>query len=378
MVVSAARGRAFFPAFILLLAAAGPALSAPLPKATQEVLGKLNVDASLLADIDKELQVPQQWIEGAKKEGRLLVRSTTPPNQMKALFAPFEERYPYISINYGSTTGPERIKILVAYRARRILTDILSPIGLDDFLEWEKGNGLEDLRDIPGFRHAGDIGQGPGGLVVGIYTLYRCVGYNTKLVAKADLPKKWEDLLDNPRWRNGKLALGNRTIWLAPLWKAKGEKWARDYVNKLFHEVRPQRRKEGLNSLVELLSAGEFDAVMPANNGDTYERAMRGAPVGFVCPDPAPLGIGYAGILKGAPHVNSARIFLNWLLSKEGQIVQYATRKFSPIRKDLMRPELVPFSDAVFGRQVTFDDFDFSRQAARRIDEVWNAMWVAK
>jgi ABC-type Fe3+ transport system substrate-binding protein len=31
--------------------------------------------------------------------------------------------------------------------------------------------------------------------------------YNTKLVRKEELPKKWEDLLTDPRWKGKNLAL---------------------------------------------------------------------------------------------------------------------------------------------------------------------------
>ena len=41
--------------------------SAPLPQSTQKILKKLKLDPALLAGIDKELKVPNEWIEKAKK-----------------------------------------------------------------------------------------------------------------------------------------------------------------------------------------------------------------------------------------------------------------------------------------------------------------------
>jgi iron(III) transport system substrate-binding protein len=362
----------------ILLAGANPGLSATLSKTTLEATKKLNINPAIFVDAEKELQVPEKWVTEAKRERQLKIMSTEAPDQMRILFSAFEERYPYISIQYSRTTSPERVKVLVSYRAGRISTDILTPIGLDDMLAWEGVGGLDDLRDLPNSRLVGDLAHGPGGIVVGVYTLYRCMGYNTRLVQKSDLPKRWEDLLTNPRWRDGKLALGNRTIWIAPLWKAKGEEWAKNYLQKLFTEIKPQRRKEGLNSLAELLAAGEFDALLPTNNGAMHMLAERGAPVSFICPDPAPMGVGYAGILKGASHPYAARLFLNWLLSKEGQVLQYAARNFAPVRMDLRLPELIPFSEGILGRDIAFDDFKFARAAADKIDEVWNSRWIVK
>ncbi len=61
-------------AFFLVLQPTG--YSASLPKATQEMLKKLKLEPSILADVDKNLKVPQEWIEKAKKEGKLKVRGS--------------------------------------------------------------------------------------------------------------------------------------------------------------------------------------------------------------------------------------------------------------------------------------------------------------
>lgn len=352
--------------------------SAPLPQSSQKILKKLKLDPALLAGIDKELKVPNEWIEKAKKEGKLRIMSTSQPKAMKILLAPFHERYPFIATEYSRSVRSQRVKVLVSYKSGRMLTDILTPIGLSTFYQWEEIKGLEDLRTIPGFKNIVEAAKGPNGLLAGIYTLYRCMAYNTRLVKQNELPEKWEDLLTNPRWRGGNLALGNREIWYSPLWKAKGEKWAKDFLTRLFTEVKPQLRKEGLNALVELVAAGEFHAVIPANNGRVYQLRLAGAPVGFTCPEPAPVGIGYAGILKGSPNINSAKIFMNWLLSKEGQIAQLHARDWSPIHKDLNLPQLIRLGENVFGKKFTSTDFDFGRAVIPEIVEFWNNTWLRR
>ena len=47
--------------------------AAELPKNTQKMLKALNMDASILSGLDKELAVPKAWVEGAKKEGTVNV-----------------------------------------------------------------------------------------------------------------------------------------------------------------------------------------------------------------------------------------------------------------------------------------------------------------
>ncbi len=74
----------WLPALFIILPKTS--FSAPLPKATQELLKKINLNPSLLADIDKELQVPKEWIGQAKKNGKLRKRSTPArPGKLKAL-----------------------------------------------------------------------------------------------------------------------------------------------------------------------------------------------------------------------------------------------------------------------------------------------------
>jgi len=42
-------------------------LASSLPESTQKILKKLKVDSSILDGLDKELKVPQGWIDKAKK-----------------------------------------------------------------------------------------------------------------------------------------------------------------------------------------------------------------------------------------------------------------------------------------------------------------------
>lgn len=41
--------------------------------------------------------------------------------------------------------------------------------------------------------------KGSDGSWVSRYKIYWCMGYNTKLVRSEDLPKRWEDLVTNPK-----------------------------------------------------------------------------------------------------------------------------------------------------------------------------------
>jgi iron(III) transport system substrate-binding protein len=353
------------------------ASAAPLPKSTEEMLKKLKLDASILSGIDKELEVPKAWLDGARKEGNLRIYHTVDPPQAEVMFRPFKERFPFIAIEYSRASHEDRaVRTLVAFKNKRIVTDVLTGLGGSFFLYKEAG-ALEDMRNIPNLKNNPEGTRDHDGLWVGMHLRYWCMAYNTKALKREDLPRKWDDLLTNPKFRGGNLALGNRPqLWALALWKANGEKWARDFLTKLFTEVKPQLRREGMNANLELLAAGEFNATIPAAEYRTYQKTLDGAPVSYHCPEPVPAAVSEMGILKGAPNINAARVFVNWFLSMEGQIAQYVSDYAPPVHKNLQRKELVPFADQIVGKKDVFRDPVIELEIQPKLLAVWDDLWL--
>jgi ABC-type Fe3+ transport system substrate-binding protein len=191
------------------------------------------------------------------------------------------------------------------------------------------------------------------------------------------MPKKWDDLLTNPKFRAGNLALGNRPqLWALTLWKANGEKWATDFLTKLFAEVKPQLRREGMNAMLELLAAGEFNATIPSAEYRTYQKVLDGAPVSYHCPEPVPVAVSEMGILKGAPNTNAARVFVNWFLSKEGQISQYLSDFAPPVHMGLQRREFVPFAEEILEKKHVFRDPAIELEVQPKLLKLWDNLWL--
>ncbi len=363
---------------ILLFVPSNALFSAPLPKSTQKALKKLKLDPSILGDIDKELKVPKDWIKGAKKEGKLSIRSSPwTPQEQRDLFAPFKERYPFIKIEFaGANQQGRTIRTLMAYKRGKVLSDVLGAVaGFTS--EYKKVDALADLRSIPNWKNIPKGAKAQDGSWVGWNIRHWCMSYNTRLVNQEDLPKRWEDLLNNPVWRGGNLALGNRPqLWALMLWKAKGEEWTKDFLTRLFTEVKPQLRKEGMNALVQLAAAGEFHAAVPSNKARTYRRVLDGAPMGFTCPEPAPVSAEDIMILKRSQNINAARLFINWILSKEGQLAASYARQTTPIREDLQLREIIPFADNVLGKEVSFRSPELEREVMPTLSKFWEDLWL--
>jgi iron(III) transport system substrate-binding protein len=363
---------------LLLLIGHGFGESAPFPKSTEEMLKKLKLDPKILSDIDQELDVPQAWVEGAKREGKLRVFSTLDPPQAEVLFRPFKERYPFIkNLEYSRASHEDRaVRTLVAYRNKRIVTDILTGLG-GSFFMYKDLNALEDMRSLPNWKNNPKDTSDPEGLWVGMHMRYWCMAYNTRALKKEDMPKKWDDLLTNPKFRGGNVGLGNRPqLWALGLWKANGEKWITDFLTRLFSEVKPQLRREGMNAMLELLAAGEFNATIPSAEYRTFQKVLDGAPVSYHCPEPVPVAVSEMGILKGAPNINGARIFVNWFLSKEGQISQYLSDYAPPVHKGLQRKEFVPFAEEILTKKGVFRDPQIELDIQPKLLTMWDELWL--
>lgn len=356
-----------------MIFSAMPARTADLPAATEKTLRDLKISPATMQGLDKELDVPKQWIEAAKREGAVKVSGSWTAAQFTDLNAAFRERYPEIKLDYSvGTFNARAIRPLIAFKEGRYIVDIMTGFGGSVHL-YQEANALEDLRSLPGFKNPIDgTGDPEGGTWVAMRLRYWCVSYNTDKVNKSNLPKTWDDLLTNPVWRNGNVGVGDRPqLWLLMLWKAKGDAWTTDFIDKFFNVLKPQLRKEGMNALVALNGLGEFNLALPAADFATKLAVDKKAPVGWHCPEPTPLAVSQMGVLKGNPHINAARVWTNWFLSKEGQIAQYAADQSPPVHRDLQTADFNAFPDEIKNKKTapaTEEDID-------ALYDVWNKHW---
>jgi len=365
-------------ALALTLTSVPGAGAAELPKDTQAALAKLKLDPSILNGLDAELAVPKAWIDGAAKEDGVIILGTWRDNEFHGMQRTFEERYPTVKLKYHRTSTRARgIKVVIALSEGRVIADVSTSIA-DVYGQFKKMKALADLRELPNFKNLQKDYVGADGTWATFKVSYRCMSYNTKLVKAADLPKTWDDLLTNPRWRNGNLALSNHsTAWLLALWAKKGEKWGQDFTNRLFEVVQPQQRKEGMSASTALTVAGEFHANIPGPERRAKTYFDKGAPVDYHCPSPATVTLSQIVMFEKSENKNGARIFINWLLSREGQILQYVASNSVPSHKALQLRQFIPFADTIMGKpQVVRDDELLGGPLHKALMKNWNSHWT--
>ncbi|HEV8474767.1 MAG TPA: extracellular solute-binding protein [Methylomirabilota bacterium] len=141
------------------------------------------------------------------------------------------------------------------------------------------------------------------------------INYNSSLVADKDAPKKWTDLLD-PKWK-GKISIGHPGFsgyvgtWVVQMKKLYG--W--DYFKKL--ELNKPRIGRSINDTVTMLNAKE-SWVGAGPSATTLISKDKGNPVAVAYPeDGAILMVSPSSILRNAPAPNTAKLFMEYLLSKD-------------------------------------------------------------
>ncbi|MFM2130016.1 MAG: hypothetical protein RL477_1562 [Pseudomonadota bacterium] len=329
-----------------------------LPAETLAILKSLKLGPDVLAGMDEEAKVPAEWLARARAEGTVNIIGSWDLPQFQKLAAPFRARYPDVKVSYVRGGLQDRgVKQVIAYKQGRYISDVLISLG-GEWVNFREIDALEDLRQLPNYRRLEDDMRESSGAWVGQKIAYRCMVYNTSRVKKAELPRTWDDLVANPRWRDGKLGVPNRpNLWLSMLWLKNGPDWTRDFMSKLFTEVKPQLRKEGANAMIGLTIAGEFDAAVAAAEYRISQYQSRGAPVAFHCPSPVPMAISLLVVLKNNPHRYGSLVFTNWFLSKEGQLAQFAADEAISVRKEFYgRKEFMPYPEEIAGKPIAIRD----------------------
>ena len=364
-------------AALFACALAAAASAAELPKATQGMLRQLKIDPGIMRGIDEELTVPLDWLDGAKREGTVKILGSWDTQQFATMVAPFKERYPFLRLDYARGDFDARaLNPVIALEQGRYIADVITGFGGSDS-HYRAADALEDLRILPGFKNPIPDTSDPDGRWVAARVRYWCMSYNTNLVRQEDLPRKWDDILTNPAWHNRNIGVGSRPqLWLLMLEREYGEQWVRDYMERLFSVVKPQVRKEGVNALLSLTVAGEFHASLPAADYRTKQYEDKGAPIRWYCPEPVPRAASQMGILKGNPHPNAAHLWVNWFLSKEGQIAQFKGDLASPAHRDLQISAFLPYPDQINGHKIAGRLPD-STEVLEKLNADWTRYWLS-
>jgi len=144
------------------------------------------------------------------------------------------------------------------------------------------------------------------------------IGYNTNLVKPDEVPNSYEDLV-HPRWAGRVGIEGSDVDWFGAIVKSMGEEKGLAFFRKLA-ESKPQIRT-GHTLMAELVASGEIPLAATLYNHNVERLIVKGAPVKWKAIKPTFGRPNAIGVAKRAPHPHAAMLFVDFMLSKEGQTI---------------------------------------------------------
>ncbi|MBI4522426.1 MAG: extracellular solute-binding protein [Deltaproteobacteria bacterium] len=245
----------------------------------------------------------------------------------------FTKKYPFLQARKFRIQSQ---KLLVRFeaesRAGKHIADIVRTT--DWYIDIFKKKGLLLKYESEARKFFADELKDRDGYYTALYLFLHAAAYNTRLVSKSDLPRSYDDLLD-PKWK-GKLGLEDGAyVWFVNLLKIKGEKRGIDYMKKLGRQNVSLR--SGTTLLAILVAAGEIPMAVDLYSYQVERAKKNGAPIDWVAFEPGIVHTVLAGINRNAPHPNAARLFIDYLLSEEGQRI-YLAESLQPARTGIYAP----------------------------------------
>ena len=285
-------------------------------------------------------------IEAAKKEGKISFYTAMDLQFAEKLGRAFEAKYPGIAVRV-ERSGAERVfsRIAQEYSSSIHNVDVVNTADQAHCIVWKRNGWLAPYLPEEVAKYYDKRYYDPEGLNVTTRILVSPIAYNTSLVKKEDAPKSFKDLLD-PKWK-GKLVKAHPaysgTIMNATFEIARDLGW--DYLEKLSKQRVLQ--VQSATDTPKRVSVGER-AVMVDGAGYLVIRYKEaGQPIDIIYPEEGtPLAGGPSAVFKAAPNPNAARLFQNWMHSREGQqLIVDQARQYSPHPQTVEKPGVRKLAD---------------------------------
>jgi iron(III) transport system substrate-binding protein len=258
---------------------------------------------------------PDALVKAARAEGGFTVYSSSNEGLSRALLAAFEKEYGIKGTFLRLAQTPLVQRFATEFDAKRNQADVFSvssPVPYDMYPQWFAPLSKETVPNLASWP-ARWVGKNSFTWTTDIIVLH----YNSDQVPEAAAVKKWADVID-PKWK-GKILLTDPRVadnymgWLDGLEKQFGM----DFLRKL--SAQDIKLTASGASGVQMVAAGAYLMNFPTFPDFATQLIEKKAPLATQnVGDPMFVSVRVMGIVSSAPHPNSARLYLNWLLSQNG------------------------------------------------------------
>ena len=276
-------------------------------------------------------------VRAAEKEGQLTAYIAGYDALVSA--GVFQKAYPKIKVlsvtGSGSQLAP---RIAAERRAEKYLADVYGGGGNSLFQVLYQGKMLDPVRPALVHPEVADESKWWEGkhkyvdregqyifVYEGNVSAGATPGFNTKQVNPNEFKSYWDFLA--PKWKGKIVSVDIRRVRGAGLmWQYMyyNPELGQKYIRRLFGEMEVTMVGD-LRQAVDWLATGKFAICLPCR--DVLDAKRQGLPVDDFEPYHFKEGVsissafGQVALMNRAPHPNAAKVFVNWLLSREGQIL---------------------------------------------------------
>ncbi|HLB29825.1 MAG TPA: ABC transporter substrate-binding protein [Dehalococcoidia bacterium] len=311
----------------------------------------------------------QEWdrvVEAAKKEGKVTLAAPLGDAVRKALTEPFEKRYG-ITVEYQGFSGPEFPAKLRSERAAgQYLWDFYiggSTTAISTLkMDMKSLDAIEPNLILPEVTDPKSWRGGKLGFLDKDKMVYGMTNYTTgtwwinPTLVKLEEFKSWKDLLD-PKWK-GKILMSDPKVPGAGqsrlLFFYLHPQLGPDFIRALAPQLVLSRDYQ---QMTDWIATGRYPIHISEHGTIEPEMVKKGAPLASL--DPRQLkeggylasGVGNLALINRPAHPNAAKVYLNWLLSKEGQ-TEFSRGTALPSRRldvptDHLDPARLPIEGAI-------------------------------
>ena len=311
--------------------------------------------------------------EGARKEGRMMLYTSLIVDQAaRPLVDNFRAKYPYVDLEFIRSDTQQIVQ--------RVFAEARAGAGQADVVVASSSAALKQAGLLEAFvsPSTADFPADyvpPDNLWAPVRFSYNGLAYNTSKVPEAEAPKTLDDLLD-PKWK-GRMVWGRSLETAGPLFidyyiKAFGLEPAKEFFGKLAAQ-QVAVASGSVRSVLDQVIAGQYDLMISAALHHVIISHDKGAPVWFAAPDPVLSRPDHVQLLKSAPNPNSAMLFVDFLLSEEGQNVLKDAQYIPANPKAEPPEELRPIIPALNGKTEIVLTPEDSLNSQEVVMEIFNA-----
>jgi iron(III) transport system substrate-binding protein len=263
-------------------------------------------------------------LEGAKKEGEVMVYHSTQTDDLKPVFDAFTAKYGVKVTDWRSSSENVVQRVISETRAKKRTVDFIENNSPEQ--EALRREGMLRTMNSP---HFADMRPG----TLGAHHTYATStidvfvqAYNTEKVKKSELPKSFADLAD-ARWKDRLGIEAEDFAWFGTLMnetgRDKGLKLWRDIVNRNGVSIR-----KGHTLLAQLVQSGEVPIALTVYNYKPQQMKEKGGAIDYVVLQPAVGQLHAVAVHNQASHPYAAALLYDFFLG-EGQLL-LAKKSFVP------------------------------------------------